>query len=93
MYTKEQVREHIEALIDPSVEKTFKETNGIKHLDIDEEKGIVTLILGLEKLEDDYKKYLTHVTLLLNKRFAAWMASESTMVSCTEPKELIPEAA
>lgn len=67
MYTKEQVREHIEALIDPSVNKTFGETGGIKHLDLDEEKGIVTLIIGLEKLEDDYKKYVTRALAKLIK--------------------------
>ena len=59
MYTKNEVKDYILELIDPSVEKSFRETGGLKHLDIDEEKMIVTVIIGLEKLEDDYKKYVT----------------------------------
>ena len=67
MYTKEQVKEHIEQLIDPSVNKTFAETGGIKHLYVDDEKSVVTLIIGLEKLEDDYKKYVTRALAKLIK--------------------------
>jgi ATP-binding protein involved in chromosome partitioning len=59
MYTKEQVKEHVLELVDPSVEKTLKETGGLRHLDIDEEKDVVTVIIALDKLEDDYKKYMT----------------------------------
>jgi ATP-binding protein involved in chromosome partitioning len=59
MYTKEQVKEHVLELVDPSVEKTLKETGGLRHLDIDEEKDVVTVIIALDKLEDDYKKHMT----------------------------------
>jgi ATP-binding protein involved in chromosome partitioning len=59
MYTKEQVKDYILELVDPSCSKTLAETGGLKHLDIDEEKQIVTVIIGLEKVEDDYKKYMT----------------------------------
>jgi len=59
MYTIEQVREKINQLIDPSCEKPFSETNAIKHLAIDEEKGIVTLIIGLDDDKDEYKRYVT----------------------------------
>ena len=59
MHTKEQVLNKIKALLDPSVNKTFAETGGIKHLDIDEEKSVVTIIVGLEKLEDTFKSYVT----------------------------------
>ncbi|QMS85592.1 P-loop NTPase [Candidatus Xianfuyuplasma coldseepsis] len=59
MYTKEQVRDHINQLVDPSCEKTLAETNGIKHLDIDEEKQSVTLIIGLDDDKDEYKRYMT----------------------------------
>lgn len=59
MYTKEQVRDHINQLVDPSCEKTFAETNAIKHLDIDDEKNIVTVIIGLESDKDEYKRHVT----------------------------------
>lgn len=59
MYTKEQVRERINLLLDPSSEKPLGETNGIKHLDIDEETGLVTLIIGLDGDKDEYKRYMT----------------------------------
>ena len=59
MYTKEQVLAKVELLIDPSANKTFKETGGVKHLGIDDEKNTVTLIIGLDKVEDDYKRYVT----------------------------------
>ncbi len=59
MYTKEEIRDHVEILMDPSVNKSFKETGGIKFLDIDKEKMIVNMVIGLEKLEDDYKRSVT----------------------------------
>ncbi len=59
MYTKEEIKDHVEMLIDPSVNKSFKETGGVKFLDIDEEKMIVNIIIGLDKLEDDYKRAVT----------------------------------
>jgi len=59
MYTIEEVRERLNLLIDPSCEKPFSETNAIKHLAIDEEKNIVTLIIGLDDDKDEYKRYVT----------------------------------
>ncbi len=59
MYTKEQVREHINGLVDPSSNKTLAETNGLKHLDIDTEKSIVTVIIGLDKVDDEFKRQMT----------------------------------
>ncbi|MCK5388776.1 MAG: P-loop NTPase, partial [Candidatus Izimaplasma sp.] len=59
MYTKEEIIDRVEMLIDPSVNKSFKETNGIKFLDIDEEKMIVNILIGLEKLEDSFKRTVT----------------------------------
>ena len=59
MYTKEQVLEQLNQLLDPSANKTLGETNGVKHLAIDDEKNTVTVIIGLDKLEDDYKRYVT----------------------------------
>jgi ATP-binding protein involved in chromosome partitioning len=59
MYTKEQVLDHVNQILDPSCNKTLGETKGVKHLAIDDEKNTVTLIIGLDKLEDDYKRYVT----------------------------------
>lgn len=59
MYTKQEVIEHIEQLLDPSANKTFGETNGLKHIDIDEESNVVTLIIGLEDDSDDIKRQVT----------------------------------
>jgi ATP-binding protein involved in chromosome partitioning len=59
MYTKEQVKDKVNQLIDPSCGKPLAETGGIKHLDIDEEKQIVTLIIGLEDDKDEYKRDMT----------------------------------
>ena len=59
MYTKEEIIARVEMLIDPSVKKSFKETNGIKFLDVDQEKMIVNVIIGLEVLEDTHKRAVT----------------------------------
>lgn len=67
MYTKEEVKDHIENLVDPSVEKSFSETGGLKYLDIDEEKGLVTVIIGLVNLDDAHKHYVTRALAKLIK--------------------------
>lgn len=67
MYTKEEVIDQVENLLDPSVEKTFKETGGLKFLDIDDEKNVVTMIIGLVKMEDEYKHYVTRALAKLIK--------------------------
>lgn len=67
MYTKEEVKDHIENLVDPSVEKSFKETGGLKYLDIDEEKGLVTVIIGLVTVDDAHKHYVTRALAKLIK--------------------------
>lgn len=59
MYTKEQVIEHVLQLVDPGTGKTFEETNGLKHLGIDEETQLVTLIIGLEDDSDANKRTVT----------------------------------
>ena len=59
MYNKEQVLENIKTLIDPSCNKTLGETNGVKHIGIDDEKNTVTLIIGLDSVEDQYKRQVT----------------------------------
>jgi ATP-binding protein involved in chromosome partitioning len=67
MYTKEEVKDHIENLIDPSVEKSFKETGGLKYLDIDVMKGLVTVIIGLVNVDDAHKHYVTRALAKLVK--------------------------
>lgn len=59
MYTKNEVIDYVLALKDPKAEKTFRETNGLKHLDIDEESQVVTIILALESTDDVYKRKVT----------------------------------
>ncbi len=59
MYTKEEIIARVEMLIDPSVKKSFKETKGIKFLDIDQEKMSVNIVIGLEVLEDEHKRTVT----------------------------------
>lgn len=59
MLTKEQILERVLELKDPSSGKTFKETNGVKHLAIDEEKNTVTMIIGLDKDDDEFKRSTT----------------------------------
>jgi len=59
MYTKEQVLERLKLINDPSCDKTLGETNGVKHVGIDDDKNTVTVLIGLEDVKDDYKKYVT----------------------------------
>ena len=59
MYTKEQVLEKLNELVDPSSQKTLGETNGVKHIVIDEETELVTLIIGLDDDKDEYKRNMT----------------------------------
>jgi len=67
MYTKEEVKDHIENLIDPSAEKSFKETGGLKYLDVDEESKVVTVIIGLVSVDDAHKHYVTRALAKLLK--------------------------
>lgn len=59
MYTREEVKDYILELKDPSCDKTLRETNGLKHIDIDGETQVVTLIIGLDKDDDNTKKVMT----------------------------------
>jgi len=67
MYTRNEVSDYILELVDPSCEKTLRETGGLKHIDIDDEKQIVTVIIGLESITDEYKKYMTRALAKLIK--------------------------
>ena len=59
IYTKEQVKEQVNKLVDPSCDKTFGETGGVKHLEVDIIRNTVTIIIGLDKLDEDHKKKVT----------------------------------
>lgn len=59
MLNKEQVLERVLDLKDPSSEKTLRETGGVKHLAIDDDKKTVTMVIGLDKDDDQFKKTLT----------------------------------
>ena len=67
MYTKNEVKDYILELKDPKTEKTFRETNSLKHLDVDEAASVVTVIIALESTEDEYKRYVTRALAKLIK--------------------------
>lgn len=48
--TIEEIRSRLEQIVDESRGKTLKETNGIKHIGINEEKNCVVLIISMYKL-------------------------------------------
>ena len=50
------IKEHLEKVIDPTLKKTLKDTEGIKHLNYDAETGIVTAIIAIGKLGTDEEK-------------------------------------
>ena len=50
------IKERLEKVIDPTLKKTLQETEGIKHLNFDEESGIVTAIIAIGKLGTDEEK-------------------------------------
>lgn len=56
--TLEELRPLLENLIDPSLDKTLKETNGIKHLGYDDKKDVIVLIVAMGKLGDIEEKSL-----------------------------------
>lgn len=56
--TTKEIREKLETLIDPTTNKTFKETNAIKHLGIDSEKNQVVLIIAIARTGGDAEKQL-----------------------------------
>ena len=45
--TIEDIRTRIETIIDPSLKKTLKETEGIKHIGIDDENNTVILLIAM----------------------------------------------
>lgn len=59
MLNKEQVLERVLDLKDPSSGKSLRETAGVKHLAIDDEKKTVTMVIGLDKDDDEFKRSMT----------------------------------
>lgn len=49
MVSTKEIRERIEQIIDPSTGKTLRESAGIKHIGIDDEKQIVILVIAIGK--------------------------------------------
>lgn len=47
--TTKEIREKLEGIIDTSTNQSLKETNGIKHIGIDPEKNVVTVIVAIGK--------------------------------------------
>lgn len=56
--TTQEIRKHIEMLVDESTGQTLQETNAIKHIGIDPEKNIVVLILAIGRTGGDAEKNL-----------------------------------
>lgn len=48
-----KIRQHLEVLVDESIGKTLKETEGIKHIGIDEENSTVILIINMGRMGGD----------------------------------------
>ncbi len=63
-----RIRTEIEKIIDPSLKKPLKETEGIKHIGYDAESDVVTLIVGVgektPELEKDLKLTITKLVKL-----------------------------
>ncbi len=60
------IKEHLEKVIDPTLKKTLLETEGIKHLNFDEETGIVTAIIAIGKLgTDDEKNFRREIAKII----------------------------
>lgn len=66
MVTKEQLRLKIETMIDPTANKSLKETNGIKHVGIDEENERAILVIALQDKDgEEAKKFKIDLTKLV----------------------------
>ncbi len=56
---KEKIQNALEELVDPSNEKTLKETGGIKFISVEDDKNSVNLVIALEKIDDNFKHQMT----------------------------------
>ncbi|MFH5881899.1 P-loop NTPase [Liberiplasma polymorphum] len=55
----DEIKQHLGEVIDPSIGKSLKETNGIKFVSIEEENEKVNLVIALEKVDDPTKQAVT----------------------------------
>ncbi|MDF2699342.1 MAG: ylxH [Haloplasmataceae bacterium] len=66
MVSKEELRARLETIIDPTCNKTLKETGGLKHVGIDDEVGRAVLVIALEKKDnDEVKQFKINLTKLI----------------------------
>ncbi|HEY8364929.1 MAG TPA: P-loop NTPase [Haloplasmataceae bacterium] len=66
MISKALLQEKIENLIDPTCNKSLKETGGIRHIGIDEEQNKAYLIIALKDKENaSVKQFKTELTKLI----------------------------
>ncbi len=66
MVSKELLREKVELMLDPTCNKTLKETNGIRFVGIDEENDKAILVIGLQKKdENEVKQFKIDLTKLI----------------------------
>ncbi len=55
----QEIKEKISTITDPSSEKTLAETQGIKHVALDNDKNTVNLVIGLKEVDDKTKQVVT----------------------------------
>jgi ATP-binding protein involved in chromosome partitioning len=66
MVSKEQLKERIETMIDPTCNKPLKETGGVKYVGIDDETGRAVLVIALTKKDnDEAKQFKLQLTKLI----------------------------
>jgi len=59
MNKKEEIKNALGEIVDPSSGKSFKETNAIKFVSIEDDKSLVNLVIGLDKVDDKIKQAVT----------------------------------
>ncbi|WP_288993981.1 iron-sulfur cluster assembly protein [uncultured Turicibacter sp.] len=59
MSLKDQIKQALEQLVDPSTNKSLGETQSIRHLAVNEEDSIVTLIVAIDTLGGSEEKTLS----------------------------------
>jgi len=66
MVSKELIQEKVETLIDPTCNKTLKETGGIRFVGIDDESNKAILVIALEKKDaNEAKQFKVELTKLI----------------------------
>jgi ATP-binding protein involved in chromosome partitioning len=55
----EEIKKHLGNIVDPTLNKPFSETDGVKYVSIDEEDNKVNLVIALDKVDDKTKQAVT----------------------------------